>query len=188
MFTTILIYLAMALSPLSTEGLMSTYEATPSVIEAPAQAPLNHDRVEVQTSPAPAPAPAVEAPTQAPAEAPQVDPMPLGAPGESAPETAPHAPVQCEEDMPCWDCSANDSRTCIDGVPAEVGTATAEDSAWMSLEAIGPDVEVLEGHILEYAGTVTGEPTDLTAVQFHVMDTETENVFHIFQYTRVFNA
>jgi hypothetical protein len=169
-------------------------------IQAPSQATLKAPEVDVTTTPAP---------TQAPTQAPQIAPIPQGAPGSSAPETAPHAPVQptvptqapvqppiCEEDMPCWDCSENDNRTCIDGTPVEseapaepeVFTATPEDSAWASLEALGPDVEQLEGMALVYRSTVTVEPTDLPETQFAVMDTEQFDTWHIFEYVTASKA
>jgi hypothetical protein len=159
-------------------------------IKAPAEAEVKAPEVQVSTTPAP---------TQPPVQ--QVNPVPQGAPSDpiTAPEmptASPTAPTEatvqapiCEEDMPCWDCSEKDNRTCIDGVPVEtapaepeVFTATPEDSAWASLEALGPDVEQLEGMALKYYGTVTEDPTDLPETEFSVMDTEQFDTWHIFGY------
>lgn len=200
----ILLAFIFALSSLSMPALNASLDAPAHTheallaprIEAPAQATLKPTEVEVTTTPAPK-APAQALP-QAPAQ--QVSPLPKGAPIDQseAPKEATASPtvpsqaptVQCEEDMPCWDCSENDDRECIDGKPVEatveVGTATDEDSAWMSLESLG-EREVPAGMKLEYVGTVTTEPTPAFA-QFHVMDTERENVWHIFQYVLTYDA
>lgn len=189
-----------ALSSLSMPAMNASLEAPATThealldrpITAPSQAHLEAPEVEVTTTPAPA----SQAPTQAPA--PQVSPIPKGAPidqSEAPSQTAPHAPEgtaidptpNCEEDMPCWEGSINDDRY---NTPAEdtvedapqVGTATPEDNAWASVQALGPDVEVLEGYALKYFGTFTEEPTDLPATQFAVMDTETFDCWHVFGY------
>lgn len=107
-------------------------------------------------------------------------------PSIPAPEVGVPTLPRCEEDMECWEGSINDDRVYMTPTPTDTPTSSPEDSAWLSLQSLG-DIEVLEDHILEYKGTHRMEPTT-TATQFPVMDTETPNVWHVFEYVRVWTA
>lgn len=90
-------------------------------IEAPVTA-LTYPSTTITTSPA---QPITEAPTQAlieaPAEALILAPaQPLSQAPAQAPTQAPERPTAalgCEEDMPCWACTVNDNRTCVNDAP-----------------------------------------------------------------------
>lgn len=165
---TILTALTLLFIP-STANADTTVTAPTASITAPIVA-LPYDSPTVSTSPA---------------TEPQVAPLPIGGADVGAPI------LSCEEDMECWAGSANDNRvhdTATEDATAspEALTASPEDAAWLSLQSIG-DIEVLQDHILEYKGTHTTEPT-VTAGQFPVMDTETPNVWHVFEYVRIWAA
>lgn len=150
-------------------------QAPTQAIEAPLTAPLTaltYEAPAVTTSPAPAP---IQALPEAPAQAPYVAPAPAPiAPAQALPEAPktviPEAPAQaptqaperptaapgCMEDMPCWDCTVNDDRKCVNGVPQAPVSCPADFYKFATGECVDP----YSGNVVqdcEAQGLVTAE-------------------------------
>lgn len=118
--------------------------------------------------------------TQAPTtEDPQVDPVPTKAPEVGVAPT-PTNEVRCEEDMPCWEGSANDSRTNGD---------YAQD-AWDSFDIlVGSSARVDNELALSYVKSATEDPTPtLSDTEFAVPSASQDGIWHIFRYLTVVHA
>ncbi len=156
-----------------------------------ASAPITADRTAVIEYDSPT----VQAWT--PDQAPQVDPLPVGAPGADTPVTS---GVGCQEDNPCWDCETMGNKDCgpADTVTEPVceedmpcwdcetmgnqvcGTIDDAGEAWRVWDEVGASRGVSDGSFrVEYMGSTPEYPENLTPGDIPLLGTDgTWYVFH----------
>ena len=168
--------LLLALSALFTGPTQAPTEALTQPLTQATQAPLTAPLIALSyEAPTVATSPAPEAPTQAPilalpeapAQAPYMAPtQPLYEAPTQAPERPTAAP-DCMEDMPCWDCTAEDNRICVDGIP-QAPVLTAEAPA-LTADGINPECAEQSMQTAADGSCMTGTEC---AVADHVLDLE----------------